>query len=243
MADAFTAVDIRFSFAGAALLKGISFGVVQGGMFVITGRSGCGKSTLLELCSGQRTPESGRVLWNGVCIAELNHDGLVRARQHIGYVFQKHALVHNFTIYDNIALPLRYHRDLAESEVRNTVRTCMEEMGLFNVDTKFPNELSAAQSRCAAIARAVVMGPSLLFLDEPTSGVDPVTSRGIANVLKGLNASRGIAMVMVCNSVELLKGMQCPITVLEDGKLYDYQDPAIAPSGAGDMFSMLRDAL
>jgi phospholipid/cholesterol/gamma-HCH transport system ATP-binding protein len=243
MADAFTAVDIRFSFPGAALLKGISFGVPQGGMFVITGRSGCGKSTLLELCSGQRTPESGSVLWNGVCIAELNHDGLVRARQHIGYVFQKHALVHNFTIYDNIALPLRYHRNLAESEVRTVVKSCMEEMGLFNVDTKFPNELSTAQSRCAAIARAVVMGPSLLFLDEPTSGVDPVTSRGIASVLKGLNASRGIAMVMVCNSVELLKGVQCPITVLEDGKLYDYRDPSIAPSGAGDMFSMLRDSL
>jgi phospholipid/cholesterol/gamma-HCH transport system ATP-binding protein len=243
MADAFTAVDLRFSFAGEALLKGISFGVPQGGMFVITGKSGCGKSTLLELCSGQRTPESGRVLWNGAGIAELNHDGLVRARQSIGYVFQKHALIHNFTIYDNIALPLRYHRDIAEREVRTAVRACMEEMGLFNVDTKFPNELSAAQSRCAAIARAVVMGPSLLFLDEPTSGVDPVTAQGIAKVLKGLNASRRIAMIMVCNSVELLKGLTCPITVLEDGKLYDYRDPAIFSSGAADMFSILRDGL
>jgi ABC-type multidrug transport system ATPase subunit len=82
-----------------------------------------------------------------------------------------------------------------------------------------------------------------LFLDEPTSGVDPVTSRGIAGVLKGLNASRGIAMVMACNSVDLLKGLQCPITVLEDGKLYDYNDPAIATSGAADMFSILRDEL
>jgi ABC-type multidrug transport system ATPase subunit len=85
--------------------------------------------------------------------------------------------------------------------------------------------------------------PEILFLDEPTSGVDPVTGRGIAKVLKELNTSRGIAMVMVCNSVELLRGMKCPITVLEDGKLYDYRDPAIAPSGAGDMFSILRDAL
>ena len=243
MADAFAAVDVRFSFGGEPLIKGISFGVPQGGMFVITGRSGCGKSTLLELCSGQRTPDSGKVLWNGACIADLNHDELTKAKQHIGYVFQKHALVHNFTIYDNLALPLRYHRDIAERDIRAVVRACMEEMGLFNVDAKYPNELSAAQSRCAAIARAMVMGPSLLFLDEPISGVDPVTGRGIADVLKGLNASRGIAMVAVCNSIEFLKGLQCPITVLQDGKLYDYRGPAVASSGVGDMFSMLREAL
>jgi phospholipid/cholesterol/gamma-HCH transport system ATP-binding protein len=243
MAEAFNAVDLRFSYAGVPVLKGITFAVLQGGMYVITGRSGCGKSTLLEICSSQRTPESGRVFWDGACIAELNHDGLVRARQRIGYVFQKHALIHNFTIYDNIALPLRYHRDISERDVRTSVKACMEDLGLFNVDRKFPNELSAAQSRCAAIARAVVMGPSVLFLDEPTSGVDPITARGIANVIKDLNVSRGIAIVMVCNSVELLSGLQCPIMVLENGKLYDYRDPKIISSGIGDMFSTLRDAL
>ncbi|HUI93632.1 MAG TPA: ATP-binding cassette domain-containing protein [Chitinivibrionales bacterium] len=243
MADAFSAVDLRFSFGGQALIDGVGFGVPQGGLFVITGRSGSGKSTLLELCSGQHAPESGRVLWDGACIADLNHDELVRAKQRIGYVFQKPALVHNFTIYDNLALPLRYHRDLAERDIRATVHACMEEMGLFNVDAKYPNELSAAQSRCAAIARALVMGPSLLFLDEPTSGVDPVTARGIAGVLKGLNASRGIAMVVVCTSIEFLKGLQCPVTVLQDGKLHDYRDPAVVSAGAGDMFSLLREAL
>jgi phospholipid/cholesterol/gamma-HCH transport system ATP-binding protein len=243
MADAFNAVDIRFSFAGVPLLKGVSFNVAQGGVFAVAGRSGCGKSTLLEICSSQRTPESGRVLWNGACIGDMTHDGLVRARQHIGFVFQKHALIHNFTIFDNVALPLRYHRHLPERDVRAAVKACMEEMGLFNVDKKFPNELSAAQSRCAAIARAVVMDPALLFLDEPTADVDPVTAQGIVNVLKELNGSRRITIIMVCNSVEVLKRMNCPVTVLDNGKLYDYRDPAVAPAGAADMFSVLRDAL
>jgi ABC-type transporter Mla maintaining outer membrane lipid asymmetry ATPase subunit MlaF len=243
MADALEVKDIRFSYAGTPVLKGISFNVPAGGKFVIAGRSGCGKSTLLEICSSQRTPESGTVLINGDNIAGLSHDGLVRARQRIGFVFQRHALIHNFTIFDNIALPLRYHRDISEREVRAIVKASMEELGLFNVDKKFPNECTAAQACCAAIARAVVMSPQLVFLDEPTSSVDPVTARGIANVLWEMNSKRGIAIVMVCNSVEILKGVDCPVNVLDNGKLYDYKDPSKVLSGVTDLFSTLRDAL
>jgi ABC-type methionine transport system ATPase subunit len=243
MADAFCAEEIRFSFAGVSLIKGVSFAVPQRGIFAITGRSGCGKSTLLEICSSQRTPESGRIFWDGECITDLTHNGIVLARQRIGYVFQKHALIHNFTIYDNIALPLRYHRHYAERDVRTAVKKCMEELGLFNVDKKFPNELSAAQSRCAAIARAVVMEPAILFLDEPTAGVDPITAQGIGNVLLSLNKSQSIAIIMMCNNVEILKMMHCPVTILENGKLYDYRDPAASHEGVADMFSVLRDAL
>jgi phospholipid/cholesterol/gamma-HCH transport system ATP-binding protein len=243
MSDVLEVKDIRFSYNGAPVLKGISFTVPRGGMFVITGRSGCGKSTLLEICSSQRTPASGSVAWEGNNIAELSHNGLVRARTRIGFVFQKHALIHNFRIFDNIALPLRYHRDLSERDVRATVKAAMDELGLFNVDTKFPNECTAAQSCCAAIARAVVMSPSLLFLDEPTAGVDPVTARGIMNTLLEMNATRGIAIVMASNMIAALKGQTCPITVLDNGELRDYRDPGRAQSGASDMFSTLRDAL
>jgi phospholipid/cholesterol/gamma-HCH transport system ATP-binding protein len=243
MSDVLEVKDIRFSYTGVPILKGISFSVPRGGMFVITGRSGCGKSTLLEICSSQRTPGSGTIAWEGSNIAELSHDGLVRARTRIGFVFQKHALIHNFRIFDNVALPLRYHRDLSERDVRATVKAVMEELGLFNVDTKFPNECTAAQACCAAIARAVVMSPSLLFLDEPTAGVDPVTARGIINVLLEMNATRGIAIVMVSNMVAILKGLKCPITVLDNGELFDYKDPGRAQSGVSDMFSILRDTL
>jgi ABC-type methionine transport system ATPase subunit len=242
MTEAFTANDITFSFAEAPLLKGISLSVAAGGAVAIAGRSGCGKSTLLELCAGLRTPASGSVTWDGVDIARLTHEGLMKARRNIGYVFQKHALIHNFTIYDNIALPLRYHRHLGERDERAAVKGCMEKLGLFDVDRKFPNELSAAQSRCAAIARAVIMGPRIVFLDEPTAGVDPVTAGTIATVLVELNASRGTAVVMICNNPEILKMMQCPVMVLDNGALYDYRDPARGHSGH-DMFSALRNAL
>jgi phospholipid/cholesterol/gamma-HCH transport system ATP-binding protein len=243
MNDALNVVDIRFSFGDHALLKGITFGVAAGGVMAIAGRSGCGKSTLLEICASLRTPDSGKIVWDGVCVAGLTHHGLVKARQRIGYVFQKHALVHNFTVFDNIALPLRYHHDIQERDVRTSVKLCMEELGLFNVDKKFPNELSAGESRCAAIARALVMGPSILFLDEPTAGVDPVTAEGIANVLMEMNHSRRIAIVMLCNNVETLKLMRGDVKVLDSGRLYDVHDPAMAESGAMDIFSVLREKL
>ena len=244
MSDALAVNDIRFSYQQTALLKGISFRVPQGGRFAITGRSGCGKSTLLEICSSQRTPESGTIEWGGGNIAELSHDGLVQARTTIGFVFQRQALIHNFTIYDNIALPLRYHRDMAERDIRAIVKECMDKLGLEGVDRKFPNECTAAQVSCAAIARAVVMSPRLLFLDEPTAGVDPVTARGMADVLLGMNSASGIAIVMVCNAPEILKEMNCPVAVLDNGNLYDYKDHARAPQpGVVDMFSTLRDAL
>ena len=243
MNDALNAIDIRFSFGDHAVLKGVTFSVGVGGVMAIAGRSGCGKSTLLEICASLRAPDSGKILWDGVCVAGLPHQGLVKARQRIGYVFQKHALIHNFTVFDNIALPLRYHRDIPERDIRTSVKLCMEELGLFNVEKKFPNELSAGQSRCAAIARAVVMGPSILFLDEPTAGVDPVTAEGIANVLREMNVSRQIAIVMLCNNTATLKLMRCGVKVLDGGRLFEVDDPAMAESGAMDIFSILRETL
>ncbi len=243
MTDAFEAGEVRFSFTGLTLLKGITFRIPRGGMFVIAGRSGCGKSTLLELCSSQRSPDSGTIRWEGLDVADFTHDALMRARRRIGVVFQKHALIHNFTVFDNIALPLRYHRNIPEREVRATVKASMEELGLFGVDARFPNELSAAQSRCAAIARAVVMGPAIVFLDEPTAGVDPVSARGMANVLLDMNRSRGISFLVMCNSADTIRQLECPTAILDNGNLYDIQDPRTAHTGAADLLAALRENL
>jgi phospholipid/cholesterol/gamma-HCH transport system ATP-binding protein len=237
MADAFTAFDIRFSFGNMPLLKGVSFSVGEAKKFVIAGRSGCGKSTLLEICASLRQPDAGRVFWHGTCIADLTRDELVQVRQKIGYVFQRHALVHNLTVYDNIALPLRYHHRGTEQDVRAAVKRVMDELGLFNVDKKFPYELSAAQSRCAAIARSLVMEPDLLFMDEPTAGVDPVTADGITNVLNEITTYRHVAVIMISNTARTIKKLACPFKVLENGMLVDSDDPLFIGSSMADIFS------
>src|SRR5271157_29675 len=243
MTDALRVENVRFSFGGEPLLAGVSLNVATGGMLAIAGRSGCGKTTLLEICASLRQPQGGAVLWDGVDLASLPRAELMRRRQGIGYVFQKHALIHNFTVYDNIALPLRYHRHMAEHNVRQAVHACIEEFGLRDVDKRFPNELSAAQARCAAIARAVVMGPTMLFLDEPTAGVDPVTAEAIARALLAMNASRRLTVVAACNNVDVLKMLSCPVAVLDSGTLRDYRDAAAAQGNRANIVTVLQKSL
>jgi phospholipid/cholesterol/gamma-HCH transport system ATP-binding protein len=231
MDNTFRATGIYYSFGDVSLLNNISFEIPEGGALIVGGRSGCGKSTLLEICASLRTPKSGEVFWEGKCLAGFIHDQLIAARQRIGFVFQKHALIHNFKIFDNIALPLRYHTALSEKDIRIKVKHCMDEFGLFNVDDKFPNQLSAGQSKCAALARALVLGPRILFVDEPTAGVDPFTGESIANVINHLRASDRLTVCMICNDVQTIRYMDCPVKILEEGRLFDIRDPAAFNDG------------
>jgi phospholipid/cholesterol/gamma-HCH transport system ATP-binding protein len=224
MDDTFCATGIQYSFGDFVVLKNISFEIAEGGAIVICGRSGCGKSTLLEICAGLRTPEAGGVFWEARNIADFNHEEIISARQRIGFVFQKHALIHNFTIFDNIALPLRYHTALSEKDIRIKVKRSMDELGLFNVDGKFPNQLSAGQSKSAALARALVLGPRVLFVDEPTAGIDPITQECIANVLNHFRTHDRLTVCMICNDVRTIRLMKCPVKILEEGKLFNLRD-------------------
>ncbi len=237
MKEIFKAENLSFSYGDIRLFQDIGFSLGAGEIVSIAGRSGCGKSTLLEICAGLRQPGAGTVYWNGINSSEFTKQGLVMARQRIGYVFQKHALIHNFTVFDNIALPVRYHRDLPERDVRTLVQKCMEELGLFNVDKKFPNELSAGQSRCAAIARAIVMDPSLLFLDEPTAGVDPLTAEGITNVLQSLLTAKQMAIVCICNNTTTLKALKGRAVILDNKRLTDISPSALDSGNFLPLFS------
>jgi ABC-type transport system involved in resistance to organic solvents, ATPase component len=227
MDETFRVMGISYSFGDVSLLRNISFEIPEGGALVIGGRSGCGKSTLLEICASLRTPKTGEVFWEGKNIADFNHEQLTAARQRIGFVFQKHALIHNFTIFDNIALPLRYHTALSEKDIRIKVKRCMDEFGLFNVDGKFSNQLSAGQSKCAAIARALVLGPRILFVDEPTAGIDPFTEECVANVFNHLRGSDRLTICMICNDIQTIRHMNCPVKILEEGKLFDIHDTTV----------------
>jgi phospholipid/cholesterol/gamma-HCH transport system ATP-binding protein len=215
----FRAEDLRCSIGGMPVLKGISFELLPGEALVIAGRSGCGKSTLLEMCAGLRPVQEGKVLWEGTCLAEMTYEERAEARQRTGFVFQKSALIHNFTIFDNIALPLRYHSSLAERDIRIRVAGLMEELGLFGVDRKFANELSVGQAKCAALARALVMDPRIVFLDEPTAGVDPFTETCVLNVINHFRSEKLPAIIMLCNDIRTIRSMKCPVKILDNGKL------------------------
>jgi phospholipid/cholesterol/gamma-HCH transport system ATP-binding protein len=226
----FCAEDLYYSIGGVPLLQGVSFTVSAGESMVIAGRSGCGKSALLEICVKLSLPNSGKIYWEGTNTDLLTREERVAARRRIGFIFQKHALIHNFTIFDNIALPLRYHSIMAEKEIRLKVRHCMDEVGLFNVDLKFPNELSSGQLKSAALARALILDPVILFADEPTAGIDPYTEECISKLLNYLRTVKSLAIVMTCNDIQTIRHMKSPLKILDNGKLFEVNKTA----GAAD---------
>lgn len=244
MAEVLTVANVYYSFGEVSLINNISIEISEAGALIIAGRSGCGKSTFLEMCASLRAPDSGQVLWEGKNIACFNKEQLTAARKRIGFVFQKHALIHNFSIYDNIALPLRYHTGISEKEIRAKVKNTMDELGLFNVDGKFPNQLSAGQSKCAALARALVLSPRILFADEPTAGVDPFTAQCIAQAVNHLRETEKLTVCMVCNDLSIIRRMQCPVKILEEGRLFDIGDAqsinaSPVPAGVASFLEML----
>ncbi len=204
---------------GFPLLRDVCLTVDPGSIVVIGGRSGCGKSTLLEICAGLKRPLDGRVLWDGCDIATMSHRELLAIRQRIGYVFQQYALIANYSVFENIALPLRIRGDLSENSIDMSVHAVMEEVALFNVEKLFPESLSKGQLRSAALARALVADPDMLFLDEPVSGIDPQTVSGITAILHAQQQRRRRTVIMISHDWHLWAPQPYRVVVLEGGKL------------------------
>ena len=211
--------DISFLSGSFPVLRSISLTVKKGDVFVIGGKSGQGKSTFLEICAGLKKPHSGNVLWDGVDLAGFSWRELLRSRQNIGYVFQVHALISNHSVFENIALPLRARGGFTEKELQHKVRSRMEDLGLFNIDSLFPESLSIGQLKAVAVARALACEPDMLLLDEPLSGVDPFTAQGIMNVLYENQLRRSMGIIMVSHNLSIWEGLDPVKLMLDSGRL------------------------
>jgi ABC-type transporter Mla maintaining outer membrane lipid asymmetry ATPase subunit MlaF len=206
--------------AAPPVLREVTLTVRRGEVVIICGRSGSGKSSLLELCAGLIRPTSGGVLWDGKDIAALSKEELFRARQSIGYMFQVHALISNFTVIDNLALPLRNRGGLAGDAIMKRVRAEMETLALSSViDYRFPEALSAYECRAVALGRALINDPALLLLDEPLSGLDPAAAKSFLDVIERRWRERTMAVVMVTNDLSVLPRLPARRMVLEGGRL------------------------
>ena len=224
MPESIEIAEVSYACSVTPLLRKISFTLKKGDVVVVGGRSGHGKSTFLEICAALLAPQSGTVLWDGVDIHKNTRRNLLRARQGIGYVFQVHALISNHTIYENIALPLRCLHCLSEQQIDLRVCAMIEELGLFNVHHLFPEALSIGQLKAAAVARALITDPDILLLDEPLSGVDPVTAQGILNVLHEHQRRKEMAVIMVTHNLQVWDHLQPCKLVLESGRLVEVSE-------------------
>jgi phospholipid/cholesterol/gamma-HCH transport system ATP-binding protein len=207
------------SFGGKHVLDNVSFDVPQGGVCCILGRSGTGKSVTLKLLLGLLKPDSGKIFMNDLEIEALDSAHLVRARKTMGFLFQYSALFDSMSVAENVAFPLRRHTSMSEKEIQDAVRERLASVGLENDLDQMPLELSGGMRKRAGLARALALDPSILLVDEPSSGLDPVTTREIDTLLLGLKSAGKTTIVVVTHNMTSARRIGDQLIVLSEGHI------------------------
>jgi phospholipid/cholesterol/gamma-HCH transport system ATP-binding protein len=197
------------------VLDNVSFEVYKGEIFVIAGGSGCGKSTLLKHIMGLETPYSGKIIINGVDTTKIVDKEMEKLRRGIGMLFQGSALFGSMTIGENVALPLTEFTDLSQDAMNLIVKMKLGMVDLSGYENHLPSELSGGMKKRAGIARAMSLEPAMLFLDEPSAGLDPVTTAEIDMLIKKINAGIGTTMVIVTHELETIFNVAHRIIMLD----------------------------
>jgi phospholipid/cholesterol/gamma-HCH transport system ATP-binding protein len=197
------------------VLDNVSFEVYKGEIFVIAGGSGCGKSTLLKHIMGLETPYSGKIIINGVDTTNIEDKEMEKLRRGIGMLFQGSALFGSMTIGENVALPLTEFTDLSQNAMDLIVKMKLGMVDLSGYENHLPSELSGGMKKRAGIARAMSLEPAMLFLDEPSAGLDPVTTAEIDILIKKINAGIGTTMVIVTHELETIFNVAHRIIMLD----------------------------
>lgn len=210
-----TVKGLTVRYGDNTVLDNVSFEIYKGEIFVIAGGSGCGKSTLLKQIIGLETPASGKIIINGVDITHVDDDKMERLRREIGMLFQSSALFGSMTIGENVALPLSEFTDLSQQAMNLVVKMKLGMVDLSGYEHYFPSELSGGMKKRAGIARAMSLEPAMLFLDEPSAGLDPVTTAELDMLIKKINAGIGTTMVIVTHELETIFNVAHRIIMLD----------------------------
>ena len=193
--------DLVAAYAGRVVLEDVSFDVRRGEVFVILGGSGCGKSTLLKHMIGLHHPASGRVEIEGEDLTASAGEARLAILRRLGVLYQSAALFSSMTLAENVALPLEEFTDLPREAIDALVRVKLSLVGLAHAESRFPAELSGGMKKRAGVARALALDPHLLFFDEPSAGLDPITSAELDQLILSLRDALGATIVIVTHEL------------------------------------------
>ena len=203
--------SVRKSFGSQRVLNGISLSVKRGETLAVLGRSGTGKSVLLRLIIGLQKPDSGSIRIQGQDIAGLALDQIGEIRKKMGFLFQHAALYDSLTVEQNVAFPLQHHNnEMAKSERSDRVRALLAEVGMEGALEKMPSDISGGMQKRVGLARALALEPEILLLDEPTAGLDPISSGEIDDLVLKLQQEHHMASIVVTHDLHSAKTIARP---------------------------------
>ncbi|MFQ5525619.1 MAG: ABC transporter ATP-binding protein [Thermoanaerobaculia bacterium] len=217
MESLFVIDSLSKSYGEKPVLSGLSFEILQGECFVILGRSGCGKSVTLRQLNGLEKPDAGSIVFDGTEITELSESQLIPIRKRVAMLFQSGALFDSMNVYENVAFPIREHTDLSEAEIGDRVREKLAAVRLVGIEDRPPSALSGGMKKRVALARSLALDPEVVLFDEPTTGLDPMTSATIASLIQAARRSHHVTSIVVTHDLALVRRIADRLAFLENG--------------------------
>ena len=219
--DAVEFIEVHKAFGRNQVLRGLNMGLPEGKISMIIGPSGTGKSVCIKHIVGLLYPDQGDVIVHGQSVPGLPDQDLFELRKKFGVLFQDGALFGSLTLYDNVAFPLRQHTEKSEEEIAEIVNRRMKEVGLGGEGQKMPNELSGGMRKRSGFARALVLDPEIVLFDEPDSGLDPVRTALLCELIKEVHAENGGCYCVITHDIMSARRVAEHLCVLWKGRIVE----------------------
>jgi len=218
-------IGLMKSFGPRRVLDGVDLDVAPGESLVVVGGSGAGKTVFLKHLIGLLQPDDGHVVVNGVDLTKASPDEALELRKRFGMSFQEGALFDSMTVFDNIAFPIRRHTRADSDAIAERVRQCLALVRLEGVETRMPAQLSGGMRRRVGFARAIALEPEILLFDEPTTGLDPITTAAVGGVINQLRERLEVTVVTITHDMSLAFRIADRLAMLRRGRLLAVAGP------------------
>lgn len=220
-------IGLYKSFGEKKVLNGIDLEVGRGESLMLVGGSGAGKSVFIKHLIGLLQPDEGHVVVDGIDLTMAPPEQVLALRKRFGMSFQEGALFDSMSVHDNIAFPVRRHTAKSASEISSRVRECLELVRLPGIEDKMPSELSGGMRRRVGFARAIALEPEILLFDEPTTGLDPINTAAIGNVINQLREELGVTAVTITHDMNLASVIADRVAMMRRGRILAVDTPEV----------------